>query len=230
MSNKSLYRPAVVFSIIAAMGWLLFILGSLSGQPGGDAGVVANDLARAGSTSILLYTWGGVVGSLAVIPVLLAFYQGFKRETDSVLLVPLVFSLVGVAFLTMGFIVDTGSMIYYYGPTVASYSGTNADLVVQAAQFAQDSIEVTWAIGSFLAYGGPILWMALLFMRMSSSPRWLHLGWDHWRLRWFCVAASLHSKFCASIHWTHLALPQHLFDHDLVSGFVHQPCQIWRER
>lgn len=71
MSNKSLYRTAVVFSIITAMGWLLFILGSLSGQPAGDAGVVANYLARAGSTSILLYTWGGVVGSLAVIPVLL---------------------------------------------------------------------------------------------------------------------------------------------------------------
>lgn len=71
----------------------------------------------------------------------------------------------------MGFMVDTGSMIYYFGPTVESYSGTNADLVVQAAQGAQDSIEV---IGSFLAYGGPILWMALLFLRMSSSPRWLN--------------------------------------------------------
>jgi len=196
MSNKGLYRTGFVFSLLTAFGWVLFIAGMLTASQGAGAGPVADYLARANSTSILLYTWGGVLGSLAVIPVFLSFYQGYRQETGSVLIVPLVFGLVGVAFLTMGFMVDTGSMIYYFGPVVSASVSANAEAVVQAAQLAQDSIEVTWSFGSFLGYGGAVLWMALLFLKNSSTPKWLNwvgiiggLAGFVWLLRFVPISA-----------------------------------------
>jgi hypothetical protein len=84
------------------------------------------------------------------------------------------FALVGVVFLTMGFMVDTGSLIYYFGPAVAEAGAADAENIAQAAQLAQDSIEVTWAVGSVLAYGGSVLWMAILFLSTSRAPKWIN--------------------------------------------------------
>ncbi len=64
-------------------------------------------------------------------------------------------------------------MIYYFGPAVADVEAVDVELIVNAAQLAQDSIEVTWAIGSFLAYGGSIVWMAILLYRAGAASRWL---------------------------------------------------------
>ena len=174
MSNKGLYQTGLVFTALTALGWILFVIGSMSFPQVEGAGVVEGYLARADSSANLLYTWGGVLGSLSVIPVFLAFFQGFRQETGSVLVVPVTFAVVGVAFLTMGFMVDTGSLIYYFGPAVAAAEGSDAELMVKAAQLAQDSIEVTWAIGSFLAYGGSVVWMAILLFRASRAPRWMN--------------------------------------------------------
>lgn len=109
-----------------------------------------------------------------VVPVFLAFLQRFRREAGAVLGVPVTFGILGSALLALGFMVDTGSMIYYFAPAVAAAEGPNVELIMQAAQLAQDSIEVTWAIGSFLAYGGVILWMAVLFLRASRAPKWIN--------------------------------------------------------
>ncbi len=174
MSNKGLYQTGLVFAVLTAFGWILFVVGSMSFPQGEGAGALESYLALADSSAVLLYTWGGVLGSLSVIPVFLAFFQGFRRETGSVLAVPVTFALVGVAFLTMGFMVDTGSLIYYFGPAVAAAEGPDVELMVKSAQLAQDSIEVTWAIGSFLAYGGSIVWMAILLLRASRAPRWIN--------------------------------------------------------
>ena len=57
---------------------------------------------------------------------------------------------------------------------MAAAEGSDAELMMKAAQFAQDSIEVTWAIGSFLAYGGSIVWIAILLFRASRTPRWMN--------------------------------------------------------
>ena len=174
MSDKGLYQTGLVFAGLTALGWVLFLAGGMGSAQadGGDA--VANYLARADSLAIRLYTWGGVLGSLSLVPVLLAFLQGFRRETGSVLTVPVAFALIGVVFLTLGFMVDTGSMIYYFGPMVAAAEGPEAGQFMNGAQLAQDSIEVTWAVGSFLAYGGSVLWIAILLLRSRRVPRWMN--------------------------------------------------------
>ena len=174
MSNKGLYRTGLVFALLTALSWVLFVIGSLAQTRGGELGPVEAYLEAANSTGLLLYTWGGILGSILVIPVFLAFFQGFRHDTGSVLIVPVTLAIVGIVFLTLGFMVDTGSMIYQFNPLVSEASGQEAVQLVTAAQLAQDSIEVTWAIGSFLGYGGSIVWMAILFFRSSRVPRWLN--------------------------------------------------------
>ena len=174
MSNKGLYKTGLLFSVLTAIGWLLFVIGMLTFPRGGTMGTVENFLVRANSSAVLFYTWGGIIGSLCVVPVFLALYFGIRSETGSVLAVPLAFALIGVVFLTLGFMVDTGSMIYYFGPAISEMTSSEAELLMPAAQFAQDSIEVTWAIGSFLAYGGSIVWMAILLLRANWAAKWIN--------------------------------------------------------
>lgn len=173
MLNKGLYKTGLVFAVLTALSWILFVLGNF-GSSGGAEGIVETYIARSESASLLMYTWGGIFGSLFVVPVYLAFFQGFRNETGSVLVVPVTFAVLGVVFLTMGFMVDTGSMIYYFGPAAAAAEGADAELIVKAGQLAQDSIEVTWAIGSFLAYGGSIVWIAILLFRSERVPKWVN--------------------------------------------------------
>jgi len=174
MTNKALYRTSLVFALLTALGWILFVAGSMGLSSGTGAGNVENYLAQADSPAMLMYTWGGILGSLMVVPVFLALFQGFRRQAGVVLAVPVTFGILGVVFLTLGFMVDTGSMIYYFAPALAAVEGPNVELVMQAAQLAQDSIEVTWAIGSFLAYGGAVLWLAILLLRVDRAPKWIN--------------------------------------------------------
>ena|GEM_PF-6986020 len=50
---------------------------------------------------------------------------------------------------------------------------------MKAAQLAQNSIEVTWCIGSFLAYGASVLSMAILLLRETSIEMG-ELGGHNW--------------------------------------------------
>jgi len=66
----------------------------------------------------------------------------------------------------------------------------------KAAQLSQDNIEVTWVSGSFLAYEGSIVWIAILLFRASRMPRWMNwagiiggLAGFVWIVRFFPVPA-----------------------------------------
>ena len=83
MSNSGLYRTGLVFSVLTALGWILFVVGSMNSAPGTETGALESHLSRADSSALLMYTWGGILGSLMVIPVFLAFLQGFRREIGS---------------------------------------------------------------------------------------------------------------------------------------------------
>ncbi len=199
MSNKGLYKTGMVFAVLTALSWILFVIGSI-GSSGSSGGIVETYIAQSGSASLLMYTWGGILGSLFVVPIYLAFFQGFRYETGSVLAVPVTFAILGVVFLTMGFMVDTGSMIYYFGPAAAAAEGADAELIVKAGQLAQDSIEVTWAIGSFLAYGGSIVWIAILLFRSGRVQKWLN---------WFGVVGGL-AGFVWLVRFLPISAPQSL--------------------
>ena len=196
MSDKGLYKTGLVFAVITAIGWLLFVVGSMTFPQVGELGSLERYFAVTDSSAALMYTWGGIFGALCAVPIFLAFFQGFRNDTGSVLVVPVVFAIIGSAFLALGFMVDSGSHIYYFGPAVAAAQGAEAETMLKAAQLAQDSIEVTWAIGSFLAYGSSILWMAILFLRSPLASKWLNwvgiigsLAGFVWLLRFIPVPA-----------------------------------------
>jgi hypothetical protein len=118
MSHKGLYQTGLIFAILTTLGWVIFIAGLVGGTPSSGAGPVADYLADAESRSSLLYLWGGVLGSLAVVPVYVAMTVGHWRDTGSVLFAPVALAIVGVVLLTLGFAVDVGSAVYYHAPTI----------------------------------------------------------------------------------------------------------------
>jgi hypothetical protein len=190
MSNKGLYQTGFVFAILTTLSWLVFVVGSITS---GDGSSLEGWLALGNSTAGFLYNWGGTFGSLLAIPVFLALYTGFRQEIGVVLRIPVAFALVGSAYLAMGFMVDAGSGIYIFRPIVAEASGDEAIDLWRAARLAQDSIEVTWFIGSFMAYGAAVVWMAVLMLRSAKAPRWLN---------WVGIIAGL-----AGFIWLRLFIP-----------------------
>lgn len=174
MSHRGLYQTGLIFAILTTLGWIVFVAGLVGGSASSGAGPVADYLADAESTSSLLYLWGGVLGSLSVVPVYVAMTVGYWQDTGSVLFAPVALAIVGVILLTLGFTVDVGSAVYYHAPAIAAAAQEDAGSMVLAAQIAQDSIEATWAIGSFLAYGGPFVWLAVLLFRADRVPKWLN--------------------------------------------------------
>ena len=171
MNDRGMSRTGVTFAVATAICWLLFVIGMATFPRG--ATTVETYLAAAASPAIYLYTWGGVLGALLSIAVFVVFLSGFRGNTGQVLAVPIVFSIVGSAFLALGFMTDSGSHIYHFAPALAAESLQTATALLKPAQFAQDSIEVAWSVGSFLSYGGPVVWAAILILKSTSAPRWI---------------------------------------------------------
>jgi len=52
MSNNGLYRTGLVFAVLTAIDWVLFVIGLLTQPPLGDIGDVESYLKAANSTEI----------------------------------------------------------------------------------------------------------------------------------------------------------------------------------
>lgn len=171
MKDRGLYRTGFVCAILVTISWAVFVYGMLASP--GPVDAVADYDIYAESLGNMAYLWGGIFGSLLVIPVFLALYQGFREEIGSVLSVPVVFGIVGAALLMLGFMVDSGSAAYQFQLNLADAGGVDDATLLAAQALARDAIEMTWAIGSILAYGLPILWIGILLLRSRRVPRWL---------------------------------------------------------
>lgn len=197
MSNEGLFKTGLICAILTALSWTAFVYGMIA-SPKDPIETLADLVAFAESGGALAYLWGGIFGSLLVIPVFLAIYQGFRQEIGSVLAVPASFGIVGAAMLALGFMVDSGSAAYQYPLDLAATEGADTETLIQAAQLAQNSIEMTWAVGSILAYGLAIVWIAILLLRSSRVPGWLN---------WVGIIGGA-AGFVWAIRWVPLPAPQ----------------------
>lgn len=170
--DRGLYRTAFVCAVLVALSWAVFVYGMLVPPPGPFDTLEAY-LQQPTTPAQLAYLWGGIFGSLLVIPVFLALYQGYRDEIGTVLSVPVVLGIVGAAMLMLGFMVDSGSSAYQFPITLEGVSGVDDATLLAAEALARDHIEMTWAIGSILSYGLAILWIAILLLRSPRVPRWL---------------------------------------------------------
>lgn len=55
MSNKGLYKTGLVFAVLTALSWILFVIGSI-GSSGSAGGIVETYIAQSESASLLMYT------------------------------------------------------------------------------------------------------------------------------------------------------------------------------
>jgi hypothetical protein len=175
MSNRGLYRTGLVFAVLMSLGWIAYVAGGMSRPDTSDLGPAASILALVESGwPVTLSIWGGVLGSLFTIPAFLVYFVGFGRKAP-VLLIPVAFVVVGAIFVALAFMMDAGSLAYTYAPGLEGKSITDADQLAFVARIAVDAIEVTWDIGSFLAYGVGALWTAILLVRLAGVPKWVNI-------------------------------------------------------
>jgi hypothetical protein len=175
MSNRGLHRTGLVFAVLMSLGWIAYVAGSMSRPDTSDLGPAASILALVESGwPVTLSIWGGVLGSVFTIPAFLVYFVGFGRKTP-VLLIPVAFVVVGAIFVALAFMMDAGSLAYTYAPGLEGKSITDADQLAFVARIAVDAIEVTWDIGSFLAYGVGALWTAILLVRLAGVPKWVNI-------------------------------------------------------
>lgn len=176
LSNKGLYQASFAFAILTVLGWVAFILGMM-GSPdtsGMDRVEAFLAVAQAG-TPVLLYAWGGILGALFAIAPFIAMYQAFEREVGTVLLLPVAAAVIGSVLLAQSFTNGAASHLYTYAHAIEEASPAAAAQMVIAAEAALDNFEVMWDLSSFLAYGGRILWIAVLLLRSTATPKWLHV-------------------------------------------------------
>ena len=177
MSNKHLYRVALVAAILSAASWFAFVFGQMS---------LPNLSAINGSLQyfqtiqdtraiFILYGWGGVFGTLLCVPYLLAFYTAIKESAAEfpMILLSLIIALIGLLLATIGFFKPL-TLIYSYLP-MASEAGPEAlPMVRTAASVAVEVLELPWNVGSFLAFGLGIGLIAYYALRTATGPKWLN--------------------------------------------------------
>jgi hypothetical protein len=170
-----LYKVGLFSAVLSAICWMIYIWGG-TGNP--DLRIIEDPetffhAIQNARISYLMYGWGGIFGTLLVIPYLVAFYTSVK-EKSSLGLIVLVISLVGIVLAMIGFMKPL-TLVYLIRPI-----GLNADPeFVKTMQIAVlvmgEVVEVGWFIGSFLVFGLGIGLFAFLALKLSIGPKWINV-------------------------------------------------------
>ncbi len=173
-SLSQLYKLGLYAAILSTICWIIYILGS-TGTPGLRNIEAPKDFFLALQKSripFLMYGWGGVLGTLFVIPYLLSFYTLLKEKSELSLII-LVISLVGVVFATIGFMKPL-TLTYLIAPL-----GINIDPELEKTMqvlvlVMGEAFEVSWFIGSFMVFGLGIGLFAFSAWRQSIGSKWIN--------------------------------------------------------
>jgi len=174
MKNGSLYKVGLVAAILSTIGWLAYILGSMSlpDVSGLDGRPFFQAFQDARST-YLLYSWGGVFGALLTIPYVLAF-RAATREEVGVRSLATAAAVIGAVLTALGFM-KTLTTVYLVVPAALEASADQLPMMQIAARFAGDVFEVPWFFGSFLAYGIGVGLLAVHALRAAKGPKWVNV-------------------------------------------------------
>ena len=177
MSNKHLYRVALIAAILSAVSWFAFVFGQLSlpALSEIDDPLLFFQTIQDTRTNFLLYGWGGVLGTLLCVPYLLAFYTAMKESSSVVpmVLLSLIIALIGTVLTVIGFFKPL-TIIYTYVPIGLGASPEALPLVKTAASVAVEVFEMPWNVGSFLLFGLGIGLIAYYAFRTATGPKWLN--------------------------------------------------------
>ena len=177
MSNKHLYRVALIAAILSAVSWFAFVFGQLSlpALSEIDDPLLFFQTIQDTRTNFLLYGWGGVLGTLLCVPYLLAFYTAMKESASVVplVLLSLIIALIGTVLTVIGFFKPL-TIIYTYVPMGLAAGPEALPLLKTAASVAVEVFEMPWNVGSFLLFGLGIGLIAYYALRTATGPKWLN--------------------------------------------------------
>lgn len=157
MSNKHLYRVALIAAILSAVSWFAFVFGqmSLPALSEIDDPLLFFQTIQDTRTLFLLYGWGGVLGTLLCVPYLLAFYTAIKESASVVplVLLSLIIALIGTTLALIGFFKPL-TLIYSYVPMGLEAGPEELPLLRTAASVAVEVLELPWneAVSCSLAW------------------------------------------------------------------------------
>jgi len=171
--TTNIYKIGLYSAIVSAISWVAYVF----------AGTGFPDLAAAESPleyfqlfsgarmSYLVYGWAGVLGTLLVVPYVLAFYDALK--SSSAALLALVVSLLGVALATIGFFKPLAA-IYYLVPLALEAAEELLPTYRVAVEVTLQILEGPWNLGSFLVFGLGFFLFALLSGQQRVAPSWVN--------------------------------------------------------
>jgi hypothetical protein len=169
--NDKLNKIGLYSAILSAICWVIYILGG-TGNPGLrtiEEPQLFFQAIQDSRATILLYGWGGVLGTLFAVPYILAIYSSIKKKT-SVGIVVMGISLIGIVLALIGFMKPL-TLVYLIAPL-----GMNAGVgILKTMQIAVlimgEAVEVSWFIGSFLVFGLGIGMLALYALKYSIGSK-----------------------------------------------------------
>ena len=173
--NKSLYNVAFIAALLSAISWIAFVIGSM-GLP--DISTISDPLEyflayQEAWTPYMLYSWGGVLGTLLSIPYILAFYIAMKAHGPLILLA-LITALIGAVFTLIGFF-ETLTLMYIHLPYALEASPEQLQVIRNAATVVEGVFEVPWFLGSFLIFGLGVGLLAYYGLRSATGPKWVNV-------------------------------------------------------
>ena len=174
MSNRDLYRAGLIAAILSAVSWFAFVYGQLNlpNLSEIDDPLGWFEKVEETRTFFILYGWGGTLGTLLMVPYVLAFYKGLKGEAPLVSM-PVVYAFIGVALTVLGFFKPL-TAIYTYAPMGLAVDQEALPFLKTASTVAIEVYELPWNIGSFLLFGLGAGLIAYYAWRTATGPAWLN--------------------------------------------------------
>lgn len=196
MSMKGLYRIGLLCAVLSTAGWLLYVYGSTNASSFGFTDSPTDFIARIDHEQVrfydLLYGWGGVLGALATIPYIIAFFYA-THDVGATRIIPVVLVIVGAVLTALAFFGGALNGHYIFAPALRELNGAEQLAYATAVSAVLNSVEAVWFFASFLAYGLGMAWFALLALRSPVIPKWLS---------WLGVVGGV-----AGISWLFLFVP-----------------------
>lgn len=173
--KKSLYNLAFLAAILSAISWVAFVIGGM-GLP--DLSAISDPLEyylayQEAWTAYLLYSWGGVFGTLLSIPYILAFYIAMKDYGPGILLA-MITALIGAVFTVFGFF-DPLTVMYIHLPHALEAGADQLQVIRIASEVTGGAFEAAWFLGSFLIFSLGFGLLAYFGLRSATGPKWVNM-------------------------------------------------------
>lgn len=174
MSNKDLYRASLIAAILSAVSWFAFVYGQLNlpALSEIDDPLQYFQTIQDTRTIFVLYGWGGTLGTLLMVPYVLAFYKGLKNEAPLVSM-PTIYAFIGVTLTVLGFFKPL-TALYTYAPMGLAADPEALPFLKTASSVSIELYELPWNVGSFLLFGLGIGLIAYYAWRTATGPAWLN--------------------------------------------------------